>query len=205
MYHRVKNNFQTVCSVLSLQAQYLEDEKVLTMFSECQDRVRAMALIHERLYRSEDLIHINFEEFLTHLVQGLFWSYSVDPKKIEVKVYVEDLKADMKISIPCGLIINELVSNAFKYAFPEETGGTGKIEVLITNNKYNDIILEVKDNGIGFPADLDFKATNTLGLQLVIIFAEDQLNGKITLDREGGTAFKIVFNSKAEKKIADFL
>ena len=195
MYHRVKNNFQTVCSVLSLQSQHLEDEAVLTMFTESQDRVRAMALIHERLYRSDDLTHVNFPEYVDQLVQGLFWSYSVDRKRIQVDVKIHELQLDMITAIPCGLIINELVSNALKYAFPPQRKEKGHLTVFFQRIE-DGYVLRVTDDGVGFPADLDFRQTTSLGLQLVIIFAEDQLNGQVSLDRRSGTTFEIAFNRR---------
>ena len=195
MYHRVKNNFQTVCSVLSLQSQHLEDETVLNMFTESQDRVRAMALIHERLYRSDDLTHVNFPEYVDQLVQGLFWSYSVDRKRIQVDVNIHELQLDMITAIPCGLIINELVSNALKYAFPPQRKEKGHLTVFFQRIEEG-YVLRVTDDGVGFPADLDFRQTTSLGLQLVIIFAEDQLNGQVALDRRTGTTFEIAFNRR---------
>ncbi len=196
MYHRVKNNFQTVCSVLSLQSQHLEDKAVLDMFTESQDRVRAMALIHERLYRSDDLTNVDFPEYISQLVQGLFWSYSIDRNRVDVRLDITQVKLDMITAIPCGLIINELVSNVLKHAFPADRKNKGCLEVGFKSVDADSYLLRVADNGDGIPYDVDIRNTDSLGLQLVIIFAEDQLNGVVSVDRDNGTAFEVLFQRR---------
>jgi len=196
MYHRVKNNFQTVCSVLSLQSQYLEDETVLEMFTESQDRVRAMALIHERLYRSDDLTHVDFAEYVHQLVHGLFWSYSIDRNQVDVSLKVEETELDMITAIPCGLIINELVSNALKHAFDPSAERKGKLDLQFRRLDKETYLLRVADDGVGLSPEYDIRQSSTLGLQLVLIFAEDQLNGTVSVDRTEGTAFEVVFQKR---------
>ena len=196
MYHRVKNNFQTVCSVLSLQSQHLEDEAVLEMFTESQDRVRAMALIHERLYRSDDLTHVDFPEYVHQLVHGLFWSYSIDRKNVNVDLKIEVAQLDMITAIPCGLIINELVSNALKYAFDNAGDAQNNLIIQFRAVDHETYMLRVADDGAGLPLEFDIRASSTLGLQLVLIFAEDQLSGSVAVDRTAGTAFEVVFQKR---------
>lgn len=193
LYHRVKNNFQTIASMLSLQSQYVEDEKIIEMFGQCQDRVRAMALIHERLQNSADLVSIDFKEYVNSLIKGLFWSYSADHRRIKTTVDVRSSNIKMDTSIICGLIINELVSNSLKYAFPAKLPGDHLISVRFDQDEEGVNTLEVQDNGIGLPENVDFYHPDTLGLQLVIIFSQDQLNGKISVDCKNGTLVRIVF------------
>jgi len=194
LYHRIKNNFQTICSILSLQSQHVADESVLSLFTECQDRVRSMALIHERLQKSDDLITVDFEEYVTSLVKGLFWSYSADHRRITTEIKIEVNKLSMDISTICGLIINELVSNSLKYAFPSSGQQMGVIQIKLSTNQYQQHVLEVNDNGIGIPDDVDFSNPKSLGLQLVLIFARDQLRGQISLEKVNGTSIKIIFD-----------
>jgi len=196
IHHRIKNNFQVVCSVLSLQSQYIQDETVLDMFMETQDRVRAMALIHEKLYKADDVGRMDFKEYLENLVHGLFWSYGTDPNRVKMKINVEDISLGMELTVPCGLIINELVSNSLKHAFPQSWEGVGTINIALQKNKDDDIELVVQDNGVGIPKDLDLRKADSFGLELVTILAEDQLNGSVNLDRGKGTKFLIKFKRK---------
>lgn len=189
IHHRVKNNMQIILSLLNLQSAYIEDKKMSGVFKESQDRIRTMALIHEKLYQSENLANINFREYVETLVYGLFQSYG--KRKITVDIDVEDISPGMDVAIPCGLIINELVSNALKHAFPR---GEGKIKVVL-QKVGTEIQLVISDNGVGIPNDIDFRNTKSLGLQLVTLLAEEQLNGKIELNRLEGTEFRIIFGN----------
>ena len=160
------------------------------MLKDSQNRIKSMALIHEKLYNSKDLIGIDFGEYLRDLVANLFRSYSIDPNQIKLKMEINNISLGLDTAIPCGLIINELVSNSFKYAFPDGRKGEISVNIIPTNN--GQFILTVRDNGIGFPEDLDIKKSKTLGLQLVDNLVE-QLDGTIELDRSTGTDFKITF------------
>jgi two-component sensor histidine kinase/CheY-like chemotaxis protein len=201
IHHRIKNNFQVVCSVLSLQSQYIKDEEVLNMFMETQDRVRAMALIHEKLYRSKDVGSMDFAEYVENLVHGLFWSYNVDPNRVKLEIRIEEVSLGIEITVPCGLIINELVSNSLKYAFPPEWKGQGKIDVILMKNEDESLDLIVRDNGVGIPQDLQIGHTDSFGLELVTILAEDQLDGSVMLDRSKGTKFQIRFQKKSSDSL----
>ncbi|MBU7019374.1 MAG: PAS domain S-box protein [Theionarchaea archaeon] len=189
IHHRVKNNLQVVSSLLNLQSEHIKDSQYTEMLKESQNRIRTMALIHEKLYQSENLANIDISEYIISVVHGLIRSYNVD-ERITFSIDVEDIPLSVDAAIPCGLIINELVSNCLKHAFPDKRKGVVTIalrQIQGTNE------LVVKDNGVGIPDALDFRNMETLGLDLVVTLAEKQLNGTITLDKTGGTAFSIRF------------
>ncbi len=194
IHHRVKNNLQLISSMLMLQSDFIKDKPNIELFNESLNRIKAMALIHDRLYRSEDLASIDFEEYVRDHVNSLFSLYEQDMNKIALEIDVKDVMFGIDTAIPCGLIVNELVSNSLKHAFPEGKGG--KIEITIRTTDENEIVLVVSDNGVGIPADWDFRNTESLGLYLVSILAEDQLHGKIELDRTKGTKFQITFSEE---------
>lgn len=150
-----------------------------------------MSLVHEKLYQSKYLAKIDFYDYIHDLVANLFQSYGVNSGKITPTISIENIQMDIDLAIPCGLIANELVTNSLKYAFPEGTEG----EIMIAFHKKDENMLEfiVSDNGIGFPKDLDFRKTDSLGLHLVTILAENQLHGEINLIRGKGTEFQIIF------------
>ncbi len=196
IHHRVKNNLQIISSLLNLQSRYIEDKNALGVFKESQNRIKSMALIHEKLYQSEDITRIDFIEYIRSLTFHLFHSYSVDQSTIGLSISSEDVLFDIDTSIPCGLIINEILSNSLKYAFPDGRKGKINIDLHLEGEKY---VLIISDNGIGFPEGLDFQNTETLGLRLVNILV-GQINGAITLDKSEGTSFKIEFIKLAYKE-----
>jgi hypothetical protein len=190
VYHRVKNNMQVINSLLHIQSQTITDPRVVEMFRESQNRIRIMTLIHEKLYRSEDLSKIDFSLYIRDLTDQLKRAYPTISPKVDVIINSEKIYLGIDKAIPCGLVINELVSNAYKYAFTD----SGKCEIRIDltspeENKYN---LVVRDNGVGFPAEIDFRNTDSLGMVLVTTLV-DQLDGNIELDRTRGTRFTINF------------
>jgi PAS domain S-box-containing protein len=188
IHHRVKNNLQIISSLLSLQSEKINNENPAQTFRESQDRIRSMALIHEKLYRSKDISRIDFAEYVRSLTAYLSRSYVTRPG-IEIAIDIRDVSLDIDTAIPCGLIINELVSNSLKYAFPGGRAGEVRIGLARCDNEYT---LTVGDNGIGLSADLDFRNTASLGLQLVNTLV-GQLDGTIELDPSGGTMFRITF------------
>ncbi|MCE8428361.1 MAG: hypothetical protein J5U19_08250 [Candidatus Methanoperedens sp.] len=197
IYHRVKNNLQIVISLLNLQSQKTNDKNVIEIFRDSQNRIRSMALIHEKLYNSRDLAGINFKEYIHDLTYNLLHSYGVNPGRINLKIDIDEVILNLDTATPCGLIVTELVSNAFKHAFPADRKGDVHIRFFSVNNeKYTMII---SDNGIGFPEDIDFRKTTTLGLQLVTSLV-GQLDGTIELDKRGGTEFKIEFKEQRTGK-----
>lgn len=189
IYHRVKNNLMVISSLLNLQSRYIKDKEALSIFKESQSRANSMALIHEKLYRSSDLKRINFGEYIRTLSTDLFHTYVADPSLISLNMDVENLMLDINTTVPLGLILNELVTNCMKHAFPDGRKG----EIYINFHKKKDIfILNVRDDGIGFPQDLDLENTGTLGMQLITSLTE-QIDGEMELNKTNGTDFKIKF------------
>jgi PAS domain S-box-containing protein len=195
IHHRVKNNLQMISSLLRLQANSIQDPHILAPFRESQSRVRAMALIHERLYQSNSLARIYFPEYVHKLATDLLRSYCEMPSKVNLQVDVADVELDVDAIIPCGLIINELVSNSIKYAFPNQNDR--RISIHFTPTDSNQYQLIVADNGVGLTDDIDFRHTASLGLQLVCSLVQ-QLQGTIALDCSDGAVFTITFNGRRE-------
>ena len=191
VHHRVKNNMQVVSSMLQLQSGYIRDEEAQTAFRESQRRVEAMSLIHDKLYRSHDLAKIDFGQYVEDLVNKMFAFNTGSSDRVEWTLDIEKVMLDVGYAIPCGLIINELVSNSLKHAFRD--GGEVGIHIGMHLARGGRLNLVVSDNGTGFPEGLDFRETKTLGLQLVTSLVQ-QLCGEIALDRTGGTSFKIDFD-----------
>jgi PAS domain S-box-containing protein len=190
IHHRVKNNLQVMSSLLNLQSQYLDDEKALDIFRASMDRIKTMALIHDKLYRSESLSRIYFPAYVNDLTRDLFNTYGMD-KGIYLNLDVGPVSFNIDTAIPLGLIINELVSNALKHAFSGMVGGTIRVGLYSENSLTT---LVVSDTGIGFPEDLDFMDTPSMGMQLVVTLVE-QLEGTIELNRDRGTEFRITFEA----------
>ena len=193
VHHRVKNNMQIIISLLRLQAGKIEDKKSVDMLKEAENRIRSMALIHEKIYQTADFANIEFGAYAKSLSKDLFKSYGINTGKVQLKIEIENIALGLDNAIPCGLIINELLSNSLKYAFPKDRGGEIKISFKPLND--HEVELMVSDDGIGIPAEIDIGETESLGLQLVNILAENQLDGTLELDRDGGTAFKIRFEN----------
>ncbi|MBZ2165468.1 histidine kinase dimerization/phosphoacceptor domain -containing protein [Methanobacterium spitsbergense] len=189
IHHRVKNNLMIISSLLNLQSQYITDKASQDIFKESQNRARSMALIHERLYQSTDLKRINFGEYITSLANELFHTYEADLGLIKLKINAEDIFLDINTAIPLGLIVNELITNSITHAFPEGKRGKINIDFHPRDNHYEFI---VKDNGIGFPEDIDYQNTDSLGLQIITSLT-NQIDGKIELNKNNETEFKITF------------
>jgi two-component system, sensor histidine kinase PdtaS len=189
IHHRVKNNMQIISSLLNLQKQYVNDEEAVNVLLESQNRVKSMAIIHEKLYKSRNFSEINFADYVKSLVDDLFHSYGVDSNRIKKTMELDDLMLGLETAIPCGLIISELVTNTLKYAFPNHEKGEFKIELHEIDDLY---CLIIRDNGVGIPENMDFNKTDTLGLQLVKSLV-NQVEGTIELIKGNGTEFKIIF------------
>ena len=192
IHHRVKNNMQIISSLINLQSNYANDEATVKMFEDSKNRIRSMALIHEKLYMSEDISLIEFSKYIKSLTSKLLEFYSSKSRLITINVVSDDITMDIDSAIPCGLIINELVSNAIKYAFPDGRDGNITIKMHIQDQDY---VLSVEDDGVGFPEEIDFKNPKTLGLQIVHTLTQ-QLDGDIELENNGFTRFKIRFKVK---------
>ena len=190
VHHRVKNNLQVISSILNLQSSYVKDEGTLNILKESQNRIKSMAFIHESLYQTKDFSSINFTEYIVNLSQNLIHSYSNFDHEIKLNLDIQDVFLNLDLAIPCGLIINEIVSNALKYAFDEKTED-GEISIKMSLNKDN-LVLKIGDNGKGLPKNIDYRNTESLGLQLVVTLT-DQLSGTIELNSEKGTNYTIIF------------
>lgn len=190
IHHRVKNNMQIISSLLRLQGRSIGDPSMVEKFKESQNRIRTMALIHEKLYQTEDLSSINFGQYIRSLTVHLFHTYKINPNIIQMKTDVADVFLDISRAIPCGLIINELVSNSLKHAFPDNKKGKICIRLELYNKRK--IKLVVSDNGVGLPKNINFREPQTLGLQLVSDLV-NQIEGTVRLERARGTAFHISF------------
>ncbi|MCK9151848.1 sensor histidine kinase [Methanobacterium alcaliphilum] len=189
IHHRAKNNLSVISSLLNLQSVYVTDQNALKILKESDDRAKCMALIHEGLYSSNNLKSINFGEYLRTLTLNLFRSYTDNSQRIKLNLDVENIMLDVNTAVPLGLMVNELVTNSLKYAF----GDLSKGEVNIAFKKMdNEFILNISDNGSGFPDDLDFRNTHSLGLQIVNRLT-DQISGQIQMHNSKGTAFEIKF------------
>jgi PAS domain S-box-containing protein len=189
IHHRVKNNLMIISSLLNLQSSYIKDKASQDVFKESQNRAKSMALIHEKLYQSTDLKRIDFGDYISSLATKLFHTYNADPSLIKLKINAENILLDINTAIPLGLIVNELITNSLKYAFPDGKPGKINVDFHTQDDHYE---FTVKDNGIGFPEDLDYQNTDSLGLQLINSL-NSQIDGGIELDRNNGTEFKIKF------------
>ncbi len=189
VHHRVKNNLQVVSSMLGLQARSLSDEETRIALRESQHRIQSMALLHECLYQSDDLARIDFANYLEKLTDQLFHSYG-PTDHVTLRTKLAPLQLDMDAAVPCGLIVNELLSNTLKYGFPNNRSGEVRVELAQAGP--NSVKMTVADNGVGLPADIDWHASRTLGLRLVRTLAQ-QLHAVVELNRKNGVAFSITF------------
>ncbi len=190
VHHRVKNNLQIISSILNLQSSTISDTSTLELLKNSQDRIRSMSLIHELLYQTKDFSTIQFSEYIKSIATNLFHSYNQN-RNIVLEQDLDDIKLDLDMAIPCGLIVNELITNALKYAFDEKEEGVVKIGLKQESEL---IKLSISDDGKGFPENINFRETSSLGMQLVISLVE-QIDGEILLNSEKGTKYTITFNA----------
>ena len=197
IHHRVKNNLQVINSLLSIQSSYIDDEEVLSVFKKSQDRIKSMSLIHEKMYQSSDLAHINITEYINLLAGNLISSYSIDKHiSLDLKVTVEKLSIDTLI--PLGLIINELITNSIKYAFKGKKAG--KITVFLSTTEDRQYKLIISDNGMGIKSGASIVKPSTMGMELVRILVE-QIDGTIERRPQKGTSFLILFKGLGKDKL----
>jgi PAS domain S-box len=197
IHHRVKNNMQIISSLLNLQRSYIQDEEADNILQESQGRVKSMALVHEKLYQTSDLARINVAEYIRSLTMNLFHSYTVKPG-INLSMDVGELYFNIDTAVPLGLIINELVSNSLKYAFQDQDEGEIRISLMETAEPGRYLLL-IRDDGAGFPEELDINSTHSLGLQLVNTLV-NQLDGEIEMVVNGGTTFNIIIQEQKYKE-----
>ncbi len=195
IHHRVKNNLQVISSLLYLNSKKIKDADALKMFKESQNRVKSIALVHERLYQSKDLGKIDFKEYVVKLTNDLLRSFAVNTALIKLNIDVNNIFISIDTAVPCGLIINELISNSLKYAFPDKEAGGNQINICFQRSKDGELSLEISDNGVGLPSGFDIKNTQSLGLQLVETLIL-QLEGTREIDSTNGLSIKLKFGDK---------
>uniref|UniRef100_UPI0000EAB5E4 sensor histidine kinase n=1 Tax=Nodularia spumigena TaxID=70799 RepID=UPI0000EAB5E4 len=190
VHHRVKNNLQIVSSLLQLQSQTLKDPEISRVFQDSQNRIDSISLIHKNLYISPNIGKLDVVDYVQNLVTSILISYQIEPGKISLETNIDAVNLDIDQAIGCGLVINELLSNSLKHAFPGQKKGKITIEL---RNIDNDIEMLIQDNGVGLPDNLDWSSTDSLGLSLVYDLVTEQLEGSINVERDHGTVFKIQF------------
>jgi PAS domain S-box-containing protein len=195
VHHRVKNNMQVISSLLNIQAESIEDEKFSTLLSESQQRIKSMALIHENLYQSDNLLGINFQEYIEMLGNSLCRFYASPGVLIKMNYDIDDISLDIETAVPCGLIINELVSNSLKHAYTEHQG----IGHISTSFKHfeDSYILSISDDGKGMPEDFSFDNISSMGMEIICILT-NQLDGNIQLIKDNGSTFRVAFPNRKE-------
>ncbi len=190
LHHRVKNNMQIISSLLRLQARNIKNKKLHEAFKSCHNRIRSMALIHEKFYKSEDLTRIELDKYIQELTIHLFHTYGVAPNNIRFTTEMEKVRIEINRAIPLGLITNELVSNSLRHAFPN--GKKGEIRIKLRKSFNSKFELFIGDNGVGIPGNIDISNARSLGMQLVNDLVK-QIEGQLDLKRDGGTSFQITF------------
>ena len=193
LYHRTKNNMQVVSALLSLQSAHTNNKEAHRVFNNLIDRIRAMSLVHENLYQSKNLSSINFGEYIQNLTDHLLQSFADSADRIQLKLEIEDTSVVLDTAIQCGLILNELIANSFKYAFPGQMKGTITIKLVSTED--DAIRITVNDNGIGMSQEIDANEPDTLGMLLIHTIAEQQLHGEISHRIDKGTEWTLVFDN----------
>jgi two-component sensor histidine kinase len=193
IHHRVKNNMAVVSSLLHLQSLYVKDDDLKKIFSESRNRISAMALVHEKLYQSKDFIEINLKEYIQTLIDNLFSSYNINKEYIRLETDIDNIQLDIDRLIPCGLILNELITNSLKHAFQDRKDG--EIRITIKTVDSDKVLFSVSDNGFGLPEDVDVGNPQTLGLKLIASLTR-QLRGDIKYDGKEGLSVEILFDYK---------
>jgi two-component sensor histidine kinase/DNA-binding response OmpR family regulator len=191
IHHRVKNNLQVISSLLRLQSRFIKDQNSIDIFKETQNRVRSITILHEKLYQSDNLAKIKIDEYVKILAEDLMYFYELEESNINMILDIEDVPLNIETAIPCGLLINEMVANSLKYAFPNQKDGEIKIE-LHSNNE-DQFNLTVSDNGVGIPDEINPENAETFGMQLVKYLTK-QLKGTIELDNNNGTKYQLKFS-----------
>jgi PAS domain S-box-containing protein len=193
IHHRVKNNLQVISSLLRLQSEMVKDKETATLFIDSQERVRAMAMVHEYLYKSNDLARINFSAYVASLVRNLYRTFGLTSSENQPNVQVDDVRLSLDVAVPCGLLLTELVSNAAKYAYPDKKGGP--IDIRFRDLSEGRFELSVADKGVGFPKNFDWTKSDSLGLRLVRLLT-DQLQGEVVMQNHTGIKFSVTFKDR---------
>ena len=191
LYHRTKNNMGVIIALLELQSGYFDDERLQAAFTDTENRIRSMALVHQKLYETSDLSHINLKDYINELMQLLMNSYRTSPERVSFVVDMEDVLVLIDTAIPCGLVLNELISNAFKHAFP--AGKAGQITVYLRRLENGAIQLRVADDGVGLPPGFDVSRDGQMGLKTIFALAEHQLKAQVSFDTQQGVSCQLQF------------
>ena len=194
LFHRTKNNMQLIISLLEIQNEYIRDHKTHEILSETQNRIHSMALVHEKLYESEDLININLAGYVRDIIAMLFDRYKIDSHRIGIVYDLDDVDIRIDSAIPCGIILHELISNVFKHAYPE--GKKGTLTIGLTKTPDSTVALTVNDDGVGFPGAMDIRKDGNFGLFTVFTLAELQMNGSVDFNIENGVKCTVSFRNK---------
>jgi PAS domain S-box-containing protein len=197
IHHRVKNNMQLISSLLQLQSRVIKDPDAISVFRDGQNRIRSMALIHEKLYRSSSLARVDFAGYIHSLVAILLRTYNTPSQRVSVDVKIEDISLNLDTAVPLGLLLNELISNCLKHAFPDRR--PGQVIVSVQKHPGDELELIVTDNGIGMPADFEPGKSSSLGMRLIHILA-DQLQGSVEISIQEGTTFRLKFKENKTKE-----
>ncbi|HQV00594.1 MAG TPA: histidine kinase dimerization/phosphoacceptor domain -containing protein, partial [Bacteroidia bacterium] len=193
IHHRVKNNLQIIISLFNLQSNFIDDAVALKALREGQNRIKSMALVHERFYQSEGLSKIDFDVYIHRLAETLFGSYNISSEKIKLNIEAEKISLDIDTAIPCGLILNELINNSIKHAFNENQQGEIIVQFYSLNEQTCRLV--IGDNGKGMDADFDFENAETLGMQLITALTQ-QIDGKLNIEHTNGLKFIIDFKKQ---------
>ncbi len=200
IHHRVKNNMQVVVSLLNLQCDELRDEAASQAMSDCKSRIKSMMLVHEKLYQSDNVVRIDCEDYIEHIVSDIYSTFGVNRRKIDFDVEAPVRTLDLDTAVPCGLIINELVSNSLKHAFHKKEQG-GKITIRLAEQGPEEYELSIADNGVGLPPDVDIRIQSSLGMRLVYGLVQNQLHGDLHVTRDQGTRYTIRFRKRHEQGV----
>ncbi len=193
LHHRVKNNMQLISSMISLQKTSVQDKTAKNILLELEDKIRTMALVHQKLYQSENLAEIDLREYIRDLICLLVKSHGLKPDAAEMRLDIENTPIPINTAIPIGIVLNELISNAFKHAFKD--GGAEQLAIGLSRTESGDIELTYADNGIGLPPDFDFRGQKTLGIQSIFLIVEHQLNGTVEFDGSNGLTCRMRFRN----------
>ncbi len=196
VHHRTKNNMNVICSMLAIHEKSLQNEMMKSVFNDVSNRIRSMALVHEKLYGSENISDVDFKEYLTDLANSLFNNYRLELEKVALRIDMQPITLSIDNAVPCGLVMNELISNALKHAFPDDK--TGEIHIILGFTEADEIKLTVLDTGIGMPPEFDLNKSESFGLKISKILVEKQMHGKFSFAPGSGAEFTICFSDKQD-------
>lgn len=201
LYHRTKNNMQMIESFLSLESAYSDNKEVKEVFEDMKNRIHSMSTVHERLYQSESLDSISLDKYIKDIVRNLHSSYNLSRDAVVIETHLEPVIIPLGKAVPCGIVLNEIITNIFKYAFPDNR--RGKVVITLTKTEDGVVHLTFKDNGIGVPEDFNFREHGNLGMKLIFSITEDQLNGKIEQETTDGITWKLSFPVESHTRMED--